>query len=77
MCRGCGTKKHLQVHHKKPFHLHPELELDPKNLITLCMDVWRCHIELGHSGDWKAYNPHVEDDADLRIERIQTRKYAA
>ena len=34
-CCACGGVKNLQVHHEKPFHLHPELELVDTNLITL------------------------------------------
>ena len=34
ICAICSTNKKLNVHHKKPFHLHPELELDVNNLIT-------------------------------------------
>ncbi len=63
-CAACGHTLMVQVHHKKPFHLHPELELDPKNFITLC----ECsptdhHLKLGHNGDWKSFNPNVERDA--------------
>ena len=35
VCEVCGTNKHLQVHHIKPFHLYPELELDENNLIVV------------------------------------------
>lgn len=61
-CAACGSNKKLNVHHKKPFHLHPDLELDPNNLITLCMEN-DCHIYIGHGDDFKAYNPNVVDDA--------------
>lgn len=62
-CAACGHTLMVQVHHKKPFHLHPELELDPKNFITLC----ECspsdhHLKLGHHGNWKDFNPTVEAD---------------
>lgn len=60
-CAACGSQKHLQVHHMKPFHLYPSLELDESNLIVLCMDK-ECHLKLGHGGDWKAYNPNVVED---------------
>ena len=62
-CAACGTKKELQVHHVKPFHLHPELELEPTNLITLCMDEHDCHVNIGHGDSFKAYNPNVREDA--------------
>jgi 5-methylcytosine-specific restriction endonuclease McrA len=62
-CAVCGGNVNLNVHHKKPFHLFPELELEPTNLITLCMDGDKdCHIKIGHGGSFKAYNPNVEED---------------
>jgi len=64
-CVACGYKgKHLQVHHIKPFHLHPHLELDPQNLITLCEARGReHHLLLGHLDAWNSYNEHVRADA--------------
>ena len=61
-CAACGSTKKLNVHHKKPFHLFPDLELDLNNLITLCMDK-ECHIKIGHGGDFKDYNPQVTEDS--------------
>ncbi len=62
-CAACGHKRVLQVHHIKPFHLYPQLELDPSNLITLCEVPGRDHhLLLGHLGNWEAYNPHVRND---------------
>lgn len=63
MCYACGSKNRLQVHHIAPFSNHPELELDPSNLITLCMDVEECHFRIGHGSSFKRYNPNVVDDA--------------
>ena len=62
-CAACGSTEKLNVHHIKPFHLFPELELDEKNLITLCME-HQCHILLGHGGNFKAYNPHCVEDVE-------------
>lgn len=63
-CAACDGGERLNVHHKQPFHLHPERELDPKNLITLCMGIERhCHLLIGHGDNFKAYNPNVEKDA--------------
>ena len=62
-CAACGSKEKLQVHHVKPFHLHPELELDQDNLITLCMGPNECHLLIGHGDDFKCYNPKVRADA--------------
>lgn len=65
-CAACGGNMNLNVHHKQPFHLYPELELEPTNLITLCMDGDKdCHIKLGHGSNFKAYNPHVEVHVEL------------
>lgn len=62
-CAACGHKRKLQVHHIKPFHLYPQLELDPSNLITLCEARGRDHhLLLGHLNNWEAYNPHVRND---------------
>jgi len=63
-CAACGYKgKKLQVHHIKPFHLHPHLELDPQNLITLCEARGReHHLLLGHLDAWDSYNEHIRND---------------
>lgn len=63
-CVVCGYKgAKLQVHHIKPFHLHPQLELDPNNLITLCeVDGREHHLLLGHLDKWESYNVHIRDD---------------
>lgn len=62
-CEACAGNKHMQVHHCEPFHLDPQLELDPKNLIALCMGPNECHIRLGHGDDFKAFNPKIRDMA--------------
>jgi hypothetical protein len=58
-CAACGGKRHMQVHHKTPFHLDPRLELDEANLIGLCMGPHDCHLTVGHGGSFKTYNPDV------------------
>jgi 5-methylcytosine-specific restriction protein A len=63
-CAACGSKKNLNVHHCIPFHLDPALELDPTNLITLCMGRKECHLRIGHGGSFKQYC-------------LEVRKYAA
>ena len=67
-CEACGSGYELNVHHIKPFHLYPELELDEGNLITLCREH---HFRIGHDPDgpgpakpnWSASNPNVRTDA--------------
>lgn len=69
LCVACGTDVQLNVHHIKPFHTNPELELDPTNLITLCRVH---HFVIGHDPDgpwksakpdWATANPNVLADA--------------
>lgn len=64
-CVVCGHRgKGLQVHHIKPFHLFPNLELDPNNLITLCEIRGRTHhLLIGHLDDWESYNVRVREDS--------------
>jgi len=58
-CAACLSTKGLQVHHKQPFHLYPELELEPTNLIVLCMSPNECHLKLGHGDNFKCWNPNI------------------
>lgn len=63
-CAVCGGTKSLQVHHRMPFHLHPDMELDPLNLITLCeASGVNCHLTFGHAGDFKGVNSDIDADA--------------
>ena len=64
-CACCGSKKKVEVHHIKSFYNFPELELDPKNLITLCegKKIMNCHICIGHTGNYQDTNPRVIEDA--------------
>ena len=62
-CAACGSQIKIQVHHKRPFHLFPKLELDPNNLISLCMDKNKCHLLIGHGNNFKSWNPDVVQDA--------------
>jgi hypothetical protein len=64
-CAVCSGTIKLEVHHIKPFHLFPELELEESNLITLCEGnkVINCHLVPGHSFNYKKFNPNVIEDA--------------
>lgn len=66
-CAACDGIVRVQVHHKQPFHLHPELELDPKNLISLCMGPFDCHLLIGHGGNFKCWNPDVVSHAAVAL----------
>lgn len=67
-CEACGSAYNLNVHHVEPFHLRPDLELEPSNLITLCREH---HFRIGHDPDgkgprkpsWLESNPNVRSDA--------------
>lgn len=76
-CAACGGTEHLQVHHKKPVHLFPQLELEPDNLITLCEGPGRgCHFIFGHLYSWFAFNPSVELDAHRMLGKVKRRQKA-
>lgn len=75
-CAACGGTTNLNVHHIKPFAYYPELELVPTNFLTLCEHPARnCHLNIGHSGDWAAYNPFCVEDAEVALLRRSKRLY--
>ena len=61
----------LNVHHKKPFHLFPALELDKKNLLVACRF---CHLWFCHLGNWKLFNDKVEEMANTMLDKIRSSK---
>jgi 5-methylcytosine-specific restriction endonuclease McrA len=70
-CISCGRDKRLEVHHIKPVHLFPELELDPGNLVTLCADP--CHLLFGHLMNFKSYNKMVIEDSMVYLNKVKNR----
>jgi hypothetical protein len=76
-CSVCGRSESIEVHHIRPFHLHPDLELDPKNLISLCESKWfgglNCHLLVGHLGSFKSWNETVKKDAAFLAKKFLTR----
>lgn len=60
-CAACGGPADT-VHHVVPVHKDRSRELDIGNLVALC-DRHGCHFAFGHCYDWRAYNPHVREDA--------------
>jgi len=76
-CAVCGGSVKVQVHHKKPFHLHPDLELDPLNLVTLCeAPGHNCHLVFGHLLNFRSFNPDVGADAPTWNDKISHRPMA-
>ncbi len=62
-CAVCQGTTQLEVHHIIPFHLchlvyRGDLELDERNLMTLCeVSQNNHHLLLGHLNNWEIYNP--------------------
>ena len=73
-CAACGSTEEVEPHHVRPFHIHPDLELDAENLISLC-EKHNCHLAFGHNYDWHAYNPHVAEDCRIQAMRTKQRRY--
>lgn len=73
-CAVCGSKAKVEVHHIRPFHLFPELELEPTNFLTLCEGSGNHHFWVGHLGDWQAWNPYAVEDAAIWREKIKRRR---
>lgn len=77
VCAACGIEARqggLQAHHVIPFYYavllnRPDLELDPRNLITLCEDeegktTDDHHLLVGHLDNFQSSNPAVKEDAE-------------
>jgi len=67
-CACCGGTKSVEVHHIVPFHLAPDMELEPGNLLTLCEAKKygiNCHQLVGHLGNYRRWNPAVRSDATV------------
>jgi 5-methylcytosine-specific restriction protein A len=75
-CAVCGGNKKLEVHHIRPFHLHPNLELEPTNFVTLCENMKEginCHLLFGHLGNFKSFNVNVLAQAKQWHDQIVSR----
>lgn len=61
----CGCTTQVEVHHILPFHFcvthgRPDLELDPRNLITMCdCHAHQHHLLVAHYGSFESFNPDV------------------
>lgn len=75
-CAVCGGTERLEPHHIVPFHVAPELELDPTNLIVLCESKRNgvtCHQFVGHLGNYRSWNPDVVTDAKCWRKKLKER----
>lgn len=70
-CAACGKNRKVEVHHIKPVHKYPDLELELDNLITLCDDP--CHFVFGHLLDYKSWNSEVIRDCEVYYNKIINR----
>lgn len=72
VCCVVPSTKHVQIHHRFPFHFcvalgRADLELDMRNLITLCE--WPSHpspdhhLLIGHLDNFRSSNLDVAEDA--------------
>lgn len=77
-CAVCGCTTGLNVHHIKPFHEFPELELEPENFITLgeICPTGNHHLLFGHLGDWRSWNVDVVHIANSIYVRMLNRPYS-
>ncbi|MDE2098527.1 MAG: HNH endonuclease [Patescibacteria group bacterium] len=74
VCAGCDSVKGIQVHHIKDFSDFPELELSLDNYLLLCEGTpQNCHLNIGHSGNFKSINPNSVEDAKKNRERFRNR----
>ena len=73
-CIACARPRgRVEVHHVFPFHFcvrlgRPDLELDPRNLVTLCAEsggdeAGDHHLLLGHFDDYESMNLGVRREA--------------
>jgi hypothetical protein len=78
-CEICAATSKLRVHHIKPYHLFPELELEGSNLITLC-ESWKmglnCHLLVGHLGNYRHINPDCVRDAKYWCEKLNKKEFS-
>lgn len=71
-CAACNCKDELEIHHIVPFHINSSLELEESNLITLCEGKNRCHLKIGHHGNWSYVNPNVREEAAKILENMKS-----
>ena len=62
-CEYCGRSSAVHVHHVRPVSVRPDLAADSFNMMTLCAK--RCHLTIGHMGNWRTYNAESEAVCEL------------
>lgn len=59
VCEWDGKTTPVEVHHKRPIHLFPDLAADPDNFVSL--GARRNHFVVGHGCNWKHYVDGLDD----------------
>jgi hypothetical protein len=72
-CMVCDSSIGVQVHHIMPFNEDPSQELNPNNLISLCV-FNLCHSEIGHGDNFRYYNPVLLDLISIYKQGLITRE---
>lgn len=75
-CQVCGATTNIEVHHIRPFHIHPQLELDDNNLITLCTGnkTINCHLRFGHLDNFRTkWNPNIVAESAEWLARFKAK----
>lgn len=67
-CCWCASTENLNVHHVKPQSRGGGDTAD--NLLTFCR---RCHLVVGHAGNWKNEVPNLKQIVKLRRENVPER----
>lgn len=57
-CAFCHRDKRVQIHHIIPVSVNDQLAAHYVNLLTLCAK--RCHITVGHAGNYKNFVDNVK-----------------
>lgn len=66
-CQWCGRTDQPQAHHKIPMWKDESLAADPDNFITLCGPKRKCHLDVGHNGNFAGrYVENVQEICDKR-----------
>lgn len=72
-CAISGLETDLEVHHVKPFHLFPDLELEWDNLCLLTRPI---HYLVGHCCKWSYYNARFPQHLDQWRENVAAARKA-
>ena len=55
-CRFCGAIEDVEVHHVTPVHVEPSLEMDSRNLMSVCHKCHRSGSRCHPGGDTQKFN---------------------